>query len=263
MSEMDGSRILTIVFGRSLNVPKFAEYAFHSPKFSSTVAQHPSSTITSIATSYVQTIKDLISVTHLYRTREACGIGPLSLVAAAVVKASEKDLLVELEFPVLGDKAIGKRGKRFAADLAIPSYSSDSESDSDSSSQGEASASGADNTVVTIISPGPPQNPVVVMEYKPKLYETLDRLDISNITEVILQAFYLKEGYGREVEVMHILTDLHHFYCFKFGWRKPSYLTIEKFQHITCDLTKVEEMEHFLDFMSQQISLLGGVAQKD
>ena len=87
-------------------------------------------------------------------------------MAAAIIKASDKQLFVEHEIPVLGakSKAKGKRSKPFVSDIAILDNSDNSESTS------EEKVSGADlqdNTMLTLVAP--PQNPVVV-EYKPKLY---------------------------------------------------------------------------------------------
>ena len=89
---------------------------------------------------------------------------------------------------------------------------SDSDSESSSDEASGATADLQDDGLLALVVP--PQQPVVVIEYKPKLYETLNRLDVSDLTELALQALYVKEGYGKECKVMHILTDLHHYYCF-------------------------------------------------
>ena len=63
------------------------------------------------------------------------------------------------------------------------------------------------------------------------------------MTTLILQAFDLKEGYGKERKVLHVLTDIYHYYCFQFDWRLPNYLTIV---HLVSDITKIEDAEQFL-----------------
>ena len=71
----------------------------------------------------------------------------------------------------------------------------------------------------------------------------------------------MKDGYGKERKVFHVLTDLYHYYCFQIDWRLPNYLTIVKFQHLICDITKVEDTEQLLQFMTEQISgLLGKIS---
>ena len=140
-------------------MPKFAEHAMGCPQFS-------------------QTIGELIAGTHLYQSKEACRRGPLTLVAAVIIKASDKQLFVEHELLVLGakSKATGKSRKPFVSDLAILDNSDNSESTS------EEDVSGADlqdNITLTLVTP--PQNQVVVVEYKPKLYKTLDRVNISDV----------------------------------------------------------------------------------
>ena len=75
------------------------------------------------------------------------------------------------------------------------------------------------------------------------------------MTKLILQAFDLKEGYGKERKVLHVLTNLYHYYCFQFDWRLPNYLTIVKFQHLVCDITKNEGTEQLVQFMTEQIQV--------
>ena len=118
--------------------------------------------------------KDLLPTKDHYnfQSKKACERGPLALVAAAIIKASEKELFVEHEFAVLGtkSKATGKRGEPFASDLAILD-NSDSDSES-SSSEGEVSA--VDSTMLTLVAP--PQNPVIVLELLLVYYNSNFRL---------------------------------------------------------------------------------------
>ena len=153
MSEIYRNKILR------LNVPKFAEHAMGCPQFS-------------------QTIGELIAGAHLHQSKEACGRGALALVVAAIIKTSDKQLFVEHKLLVLGakSKVTGKRGKLCVSDLAILDNSDNSES----TSKEEVSGTDLqDNIVLMLVTP--PQNQVVVVEYKSKLYETLDRVNISDV----------------------------------------------------------------------------------
>ena len=187
----------------------------------------------------------------------------------AVVQAADKELCVDHEFPVLGPKAksTGRRGRPFSADLALVAESDSSSSEEETIVSGATADIVSDECVLAIILP--PQRPVIVVEYKPKLYERLELVDVSDVTELVdvsdvtefvLQAFYIKEGYGKGQQVLHILTDLNHFYCFQFGWR-PNFLTVEKFQHLVYDVRKVDDMA-LLQFTTEQVSnLLDGTVQ--
>lgn len=88
-------------------------------------------------------------------------------------------------FAVLGDQVPKRKGAKCAADIAILRQDIQ-----------ESGGGGDDvnNPIAVLIS----ELPLLVIEYKPKLYSLLDKVEINHPTELCIQAYYIKHGFGLE-----------------------------------------------------------------
>ena len=132
----------------------------------------------------------------------------------------------DTQFKVLGNAAPKSKGVKSAADIAIMKEDEEEEP-------------------VAVIS-AEKRIPILVIEYKPKLYSTLENVDLADLCEVIVQAYCVKQGYSHH-QVVHLLTDLRDFYYFNIGWRDGK-LHLAGYQHVQVDIKSVSSLHsHYKD----------------
>ena len=86
--------------------------------------------------------------------------------------------------------------------------------------------------------------PLYVVEYKPKIPAGLEDVEPSHLSEVFLQAFYLRKMYTHNI--LHCLTDLEDFHYFLMTDNQSSKkLKIERCITVHCNITnEVELLDH-------------------
>lgn len=90
--------------------------------------------------------------------------------------------------------------------------------------------------------------PIVVYEYKPRVPSNLSDVNPMYFSELLLQAYYLKQYYSNPV--VHCLTDLHSFH----------YFYVEESSSSMCMITKYSSCEVEIgnpDDLAKHISIYG------
>ena len=83
--------------------------------------------------------------------------------------------------------------------------------------------------------------PCFVVEYKPRVAPGLRDQEPFHLTEVFLQAVYLRRK-GYKHPILHCLTDLRDFHYFLTDTKHPAKLVLETYWYVECNLKKPEEL---------------------
>lgn len=92
---------------------------------------------------------------------------------------------------------------------------------------------------------------ILGLEYKPKVASTLHDQQAFHITEVLLQAFYLRKRFHHDI--VHCLTDLHDFHYFLIGSDADKEFIIRKYWSMKCNITNITELSHHLNFLCENL----------
>lgn len=103
----------------------------------------------------------------------------------------------------------------------------------------------ADSALVAIVNGS---LPIYVVEYKPRIPADLEDVEPSHLSEVFLQAFYLRKMYKHTI--LHCLTDLKDFHYFLMTDHPSSKkMKIEKYFSVHCNISNQVELLDHLRFL--------------
>ena len=95
--------------------------------------------------------------------------------------------------------------------------------------------------------------PLLIIEYKPKVASTIDDIDVSDLTETMVQALYLRKRFQHPI--VHCLTDLKDFHYFVLKDTQQKRLQIEKYVFVSCNGTDVDDLLAHVSFLSETLCI--------
>ena len=114
-----------------------------------------------------------------------------------------------------------------------------------------------DTTVVALTHimrvTGSVRNVVLALEYKPKVAAELRDQIPWHVSEVLLQAFYMRKRFTHDI--LHCLTDLQDYHYFLVGTQPDSPFCIKGYWYKMCKITDPTELTDHLHFLCDAITL--------
>ena len=222
----DGNRVLSAVFNRRFSYSNsFTRYVSGCPTITHVRLSGPTSRrLKSIAETTSAHIVRTAATSALYGKKEACGVPMLTDFAMAVIDSlsgANGVYMWDIEFRVLGTTGPKIQGKKPAADIAVLRDDIQAITLDDDDEEAELP------TAVMRTDPSPGAVPILVIEYKPKLYDSLEKVNISDLTEVFIQAYYVKHGYNKHSVIHFLLISTISKLLLKMkDWRYKTMLTL-------------------------------------